>query len=269
MSRRDSRRCAILIAALAALCPGCFRLGFQSHPDAGSTGLEPRASDARADRAREGTTPDTSLFDRSHLELRPDVARDAPADRQPDRAKAEGLVLVDQPLGKKDATPDKSKPKDLPPQPLKDLSKDLLPKDLLSKDLSFKDVLPKPPDLKKIEAGFNPNGTYTITPQVTYKCALSVVNFTIDWATFVDNGSTLMVSTGPTGPKGGCSVLTGDTAFDGSFTAACTYAGSCNEHYALTGSFSGNNWSGTYIATYTGSCLNRTNQTWTVTGNRQ
>lgn len=248
------RRYAPTIALCAVLGSGCFRLGFQPSPDA------ERRDQAGSDRLVRDATGE-----------RGDHGVDAPASDgpRPDRPASSDLT---QDLPPRDQASDLSKPKDLPQ---KDLAKDLPRKDL-AKDLAKQKDLPKPPapdvkiDSRPAEAtGFNPNGTYTLSPQATYTCAFGIVNFTIGQVTLVDNQSTLTAILGPTGPAGGCNVLTGDTAYDKSFSATCVYAGSCNETYTLSGTFSGTSFTGTFTASFSGSCLNCVNQSWPITGTRQ
>ncbi|RLB46479.1 MAG: hypothetical protein DRJ42_27560 [Deltaproteobacteria bacterium] len=117
--------------------------------------------------------------------------------------------------------------------------------------------------------GSDPNGTYSISPIISYSCVGGLVNFTIDEMTFADDGMNLDVSVGPTGPLGGCSSMSGDTATDGSFTVSCIYTGTCDETYTLTGMFTdAGTWTGNYTAEFSGSCFDCTNQNWPVTGTR-
>jgi hypothetical protein len=117
--------------------------------------------------------------------------------------------------------------------------------------------------------GIDPDGTYTISPIVNYSCAFGIVNFTIDRASFNDNGVSLSVAVTPDGPGGGCAVMNGDTASDGMFTVSCVYPGDCTETYTLTGTFATPDiWSGTYVADFTGTCFGCTRQMWSVTGTR-
>lgn len=187
-------------------------------------------------------------------DARTDGPLDAADGRAPDHPSAADL--------RRDATLDHAAPRDKSPPP----DRALPPDKAWPPDLPPPDKAP-PPDLVIV---FSPSGTYTVSPPVSYTCAVSLVNFSVGTATFVDNGKTLTVVTGPTGPGGGCNVLSGDTAIDGAFTASCVYPGSCNETYTLTASFtSPTAWTGSYKATYSGSCLNCTSQSWTVTGTRK
>ncbi len=120
---------------------------------------------------------------------------------------------------------------------------------------------------------WNPTGTYSITPGVAYMCAYVswlgyyAVDFSFGSVGFGDDGTTMTVTgTGlpcaPTGPSPRSSPTR-------SFNLSCTAAGSCNETYRFTGMFTSDNaWTGTFTATYSGSCLDCTMQTRTVSGSR-
>ncbi len=261
-------RWVLALATLTVLGAGCTRLGFRPDPDA-----EPRGDRGSVDRlaALDGASADAPAEDVPRGERRQadgaDLARRELATHADLPTKD---VASKQDLTQKDLSSKKDlvAPKDLP------LAKDLPPKDLpprdLAKDLASKDLPAKDKSPLKVDGlGSNPSGTYSLAPQVSYKCAFAVVDFTINWVILADTGSALTVTTGPTGPKGGCNVLVGDTAFDGSFTATCTYPGTCNETYSLAGTMSGTSFSGTYTASYSGSCLNCVNQSWAVTAIRQ
>jgi hypothetical protein len=117
--------------------------------------------------------------------------------------------------------------------------------------------------------GIDADGVYSTAPIISYSCVFGFVSYTINTMTFLDNGVTLVVSVGPDGPDGGCAMMSGDTATDGSFTVSCVYPGTCTETYSLTGTFSGpDTWSGSYTAQYTGSCFDCVSQTWDIDGTR-
>jgi hypothetical protein len=178
-------------------------------------------------------------------------------DRPRDGRLTDGAIARDRPrdlspLSKDQANPDKPR---LDLSPLKDQAQK-------------KDLQPQPDKKKASDLGPDPSGTYDIAPSITYSCALGVVSLNITAASFVDNSAKLTVTVTPKGAGGGCNVLTGDSAFDGSFTVTCVYAGVCTETYTLSGTFSGGKWTGAFTATYVGSCMNCTNQSWVVTGTR-
>ena len=116
--------------------------------------------------------------------------------------------------------------------------------------------------------GFDPNGTYSLSPAPTHTCGWGAVQFSIGALEFIDSGNSLFI-----GPAvNGCCSLQGDSAKDGSFTASCQCPGGgvCDENYSLTGTFSNDNqWSGTFSAQYVGQlCLGCTFYSTTVTGSK-
>ena len=213
---------------------GCVRSGYSGEGDGA---LDDGRTDGPLDLSSDGLEPDVPPASDGRPDTSPDQATPADKGPPPDQAA---------PLDKGSPPPDKA----LPPP-------DLPPPD-------------KAPPADGPFVVVNPSGTYTVSPTVSYKCAVSLVNFSVSTATFVDDGKTLTVITGPTGPGGGCTVLSGDTAMDGEFTATCVFSGSCTETYSLKAAFTTpTSWTGSYAATYTGSCLNCTSQSWTVTGTHQ
>ncbi len=126
-------------------------------------------------------------------------------------------------------------------------------------------------DTSQCTRPFDPSGVYLLTPAPSYRCAyffgVYLVNFTIPSLTFTDSGTVLSVVGAP------CPVpqpMTGPSArTTRNINVSCTYVGSCNETYSLTGSFvTDDRWTGTFRATYSGSCLDCTNQSWSVSGQR-
>jgi hypothetical protein len=110
---------------------------------------------------------------------------------------------------------------------------------------------------------FDPSGTYVIVPAPYKYCAYGLVNFNISTMVFSDSGSVLVVTGAP------CSMTGSSARSSGHINVTCTLYGTCDEIYALTGDFTGSNtWAGTFTATFVGSCLNCTNQSWSVTGTK-
>lgn len=267
MARRQTRaRSHLHIVALAAFglwSWSCTRSGFNGSGDALHL-VDARRGDAVIDAPSDGAAlpdraPTVDGLDRG-------VAPDRRADLRRDGRPADRSIQKDKPVAREaPVTKDMSKDKAQPDKKKVDLPQQ-------AKDApGVKDKPPPSPDKKSSDGAMNPNGSYGLTPAITYTCAMGVVSFTINTMAFSDTGTKLTVIATPNGPGGGCNVLTGDTAYDGSFTATCTYPGACNEIYTLTATFApgGNTWSGTFTATYVGSCINCTNQSWPVTGTRQ
>lgn len=116
----------------------------------------------------------------------------------------------------------------------------------------------------------DPSGTYALDPDPSYQCALIFgfyqIDFTITTFSFVDDGSTLEVRGAPCG---GGHMVGASVAADGSFFVTCTYSGDCNETYSLSGTFTdADSWTGDFTASYSGFCLDCTEQAWTITGTR-
>jgi len=110
---------------------------------------------------------------------------------------------------------------------------------------------------------FDPSGTYVTSPAPTYTCAFGLVAFSIGTFTFSDSGSVLVVTGAP------CSMTGTSARASRTFDVSCTLPGSCDEIYRLQGSFTTDDqWTGTFSATFVGSCVDCTNQTWSITGNR-
>jgi len=109
---------------------------------------------------------------------------------------------------------------------------------------------------------FDPTGTYLVTPAPTYSCAFGLVSYSIGTMVFSDSGTVLIVTGAP------CP-MSGPSAAGGTINVSCTLAGSCDEIYALTGTFTGpDTWTGTFTATFVGSCFDCLNQSTPVTGMR-
>ncbi|MFN7697543.1 MAG: hypothetical protein ACK5U8_06580, partial [Deltaproteobacteria bacterium] len=118
---------------------------------------------------------------------------------------------------------------------------------------------------------WSPTGTYTISPSVSYMCAsffgVSLVDFSFASVGFADDGATLTATgTGlPCAPTGGSPRSSPTRSFD----LACTAPGSCAETYRFVGMFTTDHaWTGTFIATYAGSCLDCVMQSRPISGAR-
>jgi len=116
--------------------------------------------------------------------------------------------------------------------------------------------------------GVVPSGTYQLSPSVVYQCAWFFIMWMVDLnysqLVFADNGATLTLQPAM---NGGCN-MTGPSAKSGTIDVGCTYFGSCNETYKLTGTFNGANWSGTLKITFQGQCKDCTTQTFNLTGTK-
>jgi len=121
-----------------------------------------------------------------------------------------------------------------------------------------------PPD-----APLAPTGTYKLTTAVTYMCAQGLVDENFNQLAFVDNATTLTVTSNDVGPPAQPCVMKGTSAVNGHIDVTCTNAGACNEIYHLTGTFTGaNTWSGTFVSTFTGLCLDCATDSVPATGTR-
>lgn len=101
----------------------------------------------------------------------------------------------------------------------------------------------------------DPTGFYAVDPPVVYTCAAGLVDLDISALDVVMNGATVEVQGSPCVQSGSYDPASGDLA------TTCTLAGTCDETYALTGSFvSGTRFEGVFTATFVGTCLNCANQ---------
>ncbi len=113
----------------------------------------------------------------------------------------------------------------------------------------------------------DPNGCYTFT-QITYSCAFGLVSLNMSCVEFSDTGTALTVYPWLVNPCGG-NQMTGGSAAGGSFSATCSYPGSCTENYTYTGTFTDDDhWDGTMNAVYAGSCFDCTNLNIPITATR-
>jgi hypothetical protein len=105
-------------------------------------------------------------------------------------------------------------------------------------------------------------GTYTLDTAITYACATGLVDISVTTFTFAPNGTMLgATSNDPGAPQQPC-VMLGPTPTAGGFDVTCTLSGACNEIYRLTGTIvDSKHWTGAFTATYSGTCLNCTMQT--------
>ncbi len=108
------------------------------------------------------------------------------------------------------------------------------------------------------------SGTWGLTPTVAYSCAAGLFSFSFSSVFILDTNPNLSVDTGDQP-----GVLTGSFSSGTDFSVSRVLSGSCTEGYDLTGSFTdANTFTGAFTATYTGTCLDCTNQSWSVTGTR-
>jgi hypothetical protein len=107
---------------------------------------------------------------------------------------------------------------------------------------------------------WSPTGTYVVTPQVNFVCAIGLVAFNFSSLTFTDTGSALSVA--PPAPGFGCTMTGASARVTRMFDVSCTVpggAGGCDETYRLVGSFTDDDtWTGTFTASFSGSCLDCT-----------
>jgi hypothetical protein len=112
------------------------------------------------------------------------------------------------------------------------------------------------------------SGTWSLTPTIAYQCAFVVSSFLVDFSfasvVISDTNPSLSVDTGDDP-----GILVGSFTSGTDFSVSNVLTGDCDETYGLTGSFTdANTFTGSFTATYTGNCLDCTNQNWSVTGTR-
>jgi cysteine-rich repeat protein len=118
-------------------------------------------------------------------------------------------------------------------------------------------------------ATLDPAGCFDIFPGPSQYCTFGLVNYTFSCVNFAVFGGTNLSVTANSGGGQPC-VMNGTVDALGNFTATCTLYGGCDEIYTISGSFTSNNeWSGTFSASFVGSCYNCTNQSWSVVGQRR
>jgi len=126
-----------------------------------------------------------------------------------------------------------------------------------------------PVDASLPDAPLSPTGTYKLTTAVIYMCAQGLVDENFNQLAFVDNATTLTVTSNDVGPSAQPCVMKGTSAVDGHIDVTCTNTGACNETYHLTAAFTGaNTWSGTFVSSFTGLCLDCATDSVPATGTR-
>ena len=105
-------------------------------------------------------------------------------------------------------------------------------------------------------------GTYTLDSTIAYTCASGLVDVAVTKFTFAPAGMMISAtSDDPGAPQQPCAML-GPTPAGAVFDVTCTLPGVCNETYRLTGSIvDSKHWTGTFTATFSGTCLDCTLQT--------
>ncbi len=113
---------------------------------------------------------------------------------------------------------------------------------------------------------FCPRGSYSSTPTASYNCAFGLVNFTVtSWSFQVLDDGTLRVLAVPGGTLP--ALLGTRDCMAGTFSVSATYPGGCTETYSLTGTLdSPGHWTGTFRASYSGSCFGCVTQTYSLEG---
>jgi hypothetical protein len=136
--------------------------------------------------------------------------------------------------------------------------------DFSSQSVTIDAAPDSPPD-----APLSPTGTYKLANPVIYSCASGLVDENFSQLAFVDNATTLAVTSNDTGVPAQPCVMKGASAVAGHIDVTCTNAGACNEIYHLTGTFAGaNTWSGTFESSFMGLCLDCTTDSVPVIGTR-
>jgi hypothetical protein len=115
-------------------------------------------------------------------------------------------------------------------------------------------------------AGFDPTGIFDLSSSPIYSCAFGLVNYNFSSVNFFDDGATLIVSNmvvpcTMSGPSARTSMM---------FDLTCTVPGVCAETYSLSGMFtSANTWTGTFTASFMGTCIDCVNQSVALSGTRR
>lgn len=121
--------------------------------------------------------------------------------------------------------------------------------------------------------GFDYNGTYDLSQEITYRCAVSSVNIAFDQVGVLWNPPYgTMFSVGSSQPGSMNGTIEADGTFDFFLQNSLSTAASCTEQYNLRGRFlDADTFEGTFEARFVGgfACLNCENQLWEgITGTR-
>ncbi|HNH45547.1 MAG TPA: MopE-related protein, partial [Myxococcota bacterium] len=112
---------------------------------------------------------------------------------------------------------------------------------------------------------------WTLDRTISYTCAYGYVTINFSQVSVLDNYPSITVLSSGTGSQPGTMIGSFSTSTD--FSASRTLTGTCEERYAISGTFtSANSFSATvtatYIPAYGGACVNCINKSWNVTGTR-
>ncbi len=108
-------------------------------------------------------------------------------------------------------------------------------------------------------------GIYVLDHEASYSCAFGIVSISVHDLTVIDANPVIEFSSSGTQPG----TMSGTIDASDAFTTSNVLRGSCTETYGFNGSFTGpDTFTGTLTASYSGSCFDCSNQSWTVTGNR-
>jgi len=112
------------------------------------------------------------------------------------------------------------------------------------------------------------SGTWALAQSITYSCAFNNVNVNFNRLLVEDADPSVSVT--PVGGGTQPGTMDGSFTSDTEFTASQLLTGSCDEDYQFDGEFiSGDELSATLTATFTGTCLGCSYQSWTFTATRQ
>jgi hypothetical protein len=110
-------------------------------------------------------------------------------------------------------------------------------------------------------------GTWDLDTRVSYTCTFGLVSIDFDTVFVEDTYPTITVTSTGSGSQPG--TMTGSFVTATDFDVSRTISGSCDEVYALTGTFtSETTFTGTFTASFVGgrACYDCANQSWTVNG---
>ena len=115
-------------------------------------------------------------------------------------------------------------------------------------------------------------GTWMFDQNLSYQCASFFGYYLVDvsFSGVYLSDTDPIISLAPTSGGSQPGTMTGTFSTGTTFSSSSTLAGSCTESYAVTGEFTDpETMVGTFQATFSGSCYDCTNQTWSFTAYKQ
>ena len=124
----------------------------------------------------------------------------------------------------------------------------------------------------EIDENCSYTGTWLFDQNISYQCAYFIylylvdINFNGVYIADYDPSITLSPSNGSSQPG----TVNGTFTSDSTFSSSTTLTGSCNETYSFTGEFADSEtMEGVFQASFTGSCYDCSNQSWSFTAYKQ